>query len=203
MKKSILLLIAAVFLLLSGCGQTVYQTNDVTAYDKAFLVGNWHADLGSDLSLFPDELPAAAESVTYSALLTVNLFDIDATIILDCVLDEETFDSEIARLSGLSKVIRDRGETYTNRVIYDETSYRAPAYITIDGFGNTYEYALLDRAGHEITYLYLSYPYPDTFPYPDYLKRDLSVYEEENTLHAWSMYNHSFDGDRTWVEFDD
>ena len=39
--------------------------------------------------------------------------------------------------------------------------------------------------------------------YSDYVKRDLSVYEEENTWDAFSMYNHSFDGGESWVEFDD
>lgn len=39
--------------------------------------------------------------------------------------------------------------------------------------------------------------------YSDYIKKDLSVYEEENTWYAFSMYNHSFDGGESWVEFDD
>ena len=39
--------------------------------------------------------------------------------------------------------------------------------------------------------------------YSDYVKKDLSVYEEENTWDAFSMYNHSFDGGESWVEFDD
>ena len=39
--------------------------------------------------------------------------------------------------------------------------------------------------------------------YSDYIKKDLSVYEEENTWDAFSMYNHSFDGGESWVEFDD
>lgn len=203
MKKSMMILILALFFLLAGCGQLVYQTDDADAYDKTLIVEEHHGDLDSDLSLFPDELPIGAETVTYTASLWVNLLDTDAVIILNCVLDAETFDSEIDRLAGLSKVIRDGDETYTNRVIYDETSYRAPAYITIDGFGHTYEYALIDRDGREITYIYLAYPNVHDFPYPDYLKRDLSTYEEENTLHAWSMYNHSFDNGNSWTEFDD
>lgn len=39
--------------------------------------------------------------------------------------------------------------------------------------------------------------------YSDYVKKDRSVYEEENTWDAFSMYNHSFDGGESWVEFDD
>ena len=53
-------------------------------------------------------------------------------------------------------------------------------------------------------YVYLAYPDKKTLQdYSDYIKKDLSVYEEENTWDAFSMYNHSFDGGESWVEFDD
>ena len=33
--------------------------------------------------------------------------------------------------------------------------------------------------------------------------KDLSSYAEENTMDRFSMYNHSFDGGESWVEYDD
>ena len=36
-----------------------------------------------------------------------------------------------------------------------------------------------------------------------YVKKDLSAYEEENTWDVFCMYNHSFDGGESWVDFDD
>ena len=36
-----------------------------------------------------------------------------------------------------------------------------------------------------------------------YLKRDIAVYEEADTLDRFSMYNHSFDGGESWTEFSD
>ena len=37
--------------------------------------------------------------------------------------------------------------------------------------------------------------------YSEYVKKDMSVYKEESTWDAFSMYNHSFDGGESWVEF--
>lgn len=52
-------------------------------------------------------------------------------------------------------------------------------------------------------YIYLAYPNDNVLSeYSDYVKKDLSVYEEENTWDAFSIYNHSFDGGESWVEFD-
>ena len=52
-------------------------------------------------------------------------------------------------------------------------------------------------------YVYLAYPDEKTLQdYSNYVKKDLSAYEEENTWDAFSMYNHSFDGGESWVEFD-
>lgn len=57
---------------------------------------------------------------------------------------------------------------------------------------------------NRIIYVYLSYPGGKTLQeYSDYVKKDLSVYEEKNTQDAFSIYNHSFDGGESWGEFDD
>ncbi len=124
-------------------------------------------------------------------------------MILICSYGDEQFSDEISRLQALYKTIEYDEEGYTNIVLYDEDSYSYPAYITIDGFGNTYEYALIDQFNNRVVYVYLAYPDEKTLQdYSDYVKKDLSVYEEENTWDAFSMYNHSFDGGESWIEFD-
>ncbi|MBQ6389539.1 MAG: hypothetical protein IJH90_07910 [Mogibacterium sp.] len=126
-----------------------------------------------------------------------------AAVILICAYGDEQFSEEIGRLQALSKTIEYDEEEYTNKILYDEDSYSYPAYITIDGFGNTYEYALIDQFNNRIVYVYLAYPDEKTLQdYSNYVKKDLSAYEEENTWDAFSMYNHSFDGGESWVEFD-
>ena len=53
-------------------------------------------------------------------------------------------------------------------------------------------------------YIYFAYPGEETLRlYSDFVKKDLSAYEEENTWDAYSMYNHSFDGGESYIEFDD
>ena len=39
--------------------------------------------------------------------------------------------------------------------------------------------------------------------YSKYLKNDTSIYDDENTLKYWSMYNHSFDGGSVYMEIED
>ena len=86
---------------------------------------------------------------------------------------------------------------------YDEEMYTFPAYIAIDGFGSKYEYALLNEKEHVITYLYLAYPGKDQFEkYPDYVKENHSSYNKSG-LDCFTIYAHSFDGGRSYVEFDD
>ena len=68
---------------------------------------------------------------------------------------------------------------------------------------NTYEYALLDKDNLQIIYIYLSYPSINNKKYNKYLKKDKSVYFWLSTWDLYSMYNHSFDNGKSYVEFDD
>ena len=53
-------------------------------------------------------------------------------------------------------------------------------------------------------YIYMAYPGSKLLKkYSDYVRKDLSSYAEENTMDRFSMYNHSFDGGESWVEYDD
>ncbi len=197
-----LLLVCALLLWSCAPGSTEYHADSTVDYDKAAVIDCIGGDLDSDLSVFPDEV--TAEKAAYEADFKANLFDTDGLMILDCTYDREHFEQEIERLSGLSKTIRYGDEEFTNEVLYDEETYPCPAYITIDGFGNTFEYALIDQAAGRIVYIYMAYPDDKVLrQYAEYVKKDLSAYEEENTLDAFSMYNHSFDGGESWVEFDD
>ncbi len=143
------------------------------------------------------------ENSNYIARFSTGTFDTDATMILECEFDSEQFNQEIARLENLQMVIRSGSEEYMNKVLYDTTFYNLPAYITIDGFGNTYEYALVDSRNNKIVYIYLAYPEIESFEWKDYLKKDISSYSNEDNTSLFSMYNHSFDGGSTYVEYDD
>ena len=200
-KQNRIIAIAALLifnLLLCSCGSDPgsggsYHVEGAENYNKDAIIEKYSGDLDSDLSIFPDEI--FTDKIEYTADFNSNLFDTDGMMILVCAYADEQFTDEISRLKALSKTIEYDEQQYTNDVLYDEDSYSYPAYITIDGFGNTYEYALIDEFNNRIIYVYLAYPNDKTLQeYSDYVKKDLSVYEEENTWDAFSMYNHSFDG---------
>ena len=184
-----------------GTSET-YRASGVDAYDKAVIMEKYGPDMDSDLSIFPDEI--TAEDAKYRVHLNPNVFDTDGTIFLECTYSDDAYAAEIDRLKGLSKTIEFEGEQYVNQVRYDEKTYSYPAYITIDGFGDTYEYALVDQEENKIVYLYLAYPKVDSLvQYKAYLKKDLKTYTEEEKPGAYSMYMHSFDGGEVNIEYSD
>lgn len=175
-------------------------------YDKEYYIEKYHGDLASNLLIFPDNITKLIEPTFLSSLKT-NFFDTDGYIILKTKYTKEDFDNEINRLSNLKMTINEtcypNSEEYTNYIKYDNTSYKYPAYITIDGFDNTYEYALLNEDKLEIIYLYLSYPNINNKQYQEYLKKDKSLYSKTNTINSYSMYNHSFDSGKSFMEYSD
>ena len=181
----------------------VSETGTLSKYSKSNIIATYNRDLDSNLSIFPDENIVTNENSNYIARLSTGMFDTDATIILECEFSSEQFDWEKERLENLQMTIRSGEEEYTNKVCYDSDSYNYPAYITIDGFADTYEYALIDDTNHRIIYVYLAYPEIETFEWKDYLKIDLSSYNNEDNTSMYSMYNHSFDDEKTFVEYDD
>ena len=208
MDRIITIAVSLIFtLLLCSCGPDPgnggsYHAEGAENYNKDAIIEKYSGDIDSDLSVFPDEI--FTDKIEYTADFNSNLFDTDGRMILVCAYADEQFADEINRLQSLSKTIEYDEEQYTNDALYDENTYSYPAYITIDGFGNTYEYALIDHRNNRIIYVYLAYPGEKTLQeYSDYVKKDLSAYEEENTWDAFSMYNHSFDGGESWVEFGD
>ena len=66
--------------------------------------------------------------------------------------------------------------SFTNYIMYDENSYDYPSYITIDGFSNNYEYALIDKDNLKIIYIYLVYPDIKNEKYTGYLKKNKKIY---------------------------
>ncbi len=174
-------------------------------YDKDYYIKEYGGDLNSNLSIFPD-VKEKLKDAEFSSSFQTNLFDSDGYILLKAKYNKDDFDKEIDRLKKLKITIyeecKSNADSYTNYIKYDEKSYKYPAYITIDGFGHTYEYALIDKDNLEIIYIYLSYP-KNNKKYKKYLKKDISSYDKIDTLDMYSMYNHSFDNGYTFIEYSD
>lgn len=185
---------------------TTEISSDIRYYDKNAIIESYQGDLDSNLSIFPDAVPENAQNVEYTSSFRTGVFDTDAIIFLKYTLDEEMFRAEEDRLSGLSLTIKNNtGESWKNDVLYDDASYYLPAYITKDGFGNTYEYALMDDDANTITYIYLAYPSKESLDY-QYLKKNTDEYENMSADEEWNsydMYSHSFDGGESKLEFSD
>ena len=216
--KNILLVVSILFILLIVrvalvVGMTTLFTltpadtvYGIENYDKDYYIKEYGGDLDSNLSIFPDDKEILQNS-EFSSSFQTNLFDSDGFIILISKYDKEDFDAEINRIKNLNVTInencKDNSKTYTNYIRYEENIYNYPAYITIDGFAHTYEYALINEADLEIKYIYLSYPDINNSNYSNYLKIDKSSYSKSNTLDMYSMYNHTFDNGRTYAEYGD
>ena len=191
---------AAMAFSLTGCFPE--KRSGAEQYDKAYYIREYGGDLRSNLSVFPDTVEKQRVNFFKSSLLT-GLFDTDGYILLEYRCDEAQMAEEEERLSSISFTItHPDGQTFTNNILYDPHSYAYPAYIATDGFGSTYEYALIDREGSRIIYVFGTYVMPDQFPYKDYLKKDLSGYKKD-ALQGFTVYNHSFDGEKSWDEFND
>ena len=186
----------------------VKPMNDVEGldkYDKQYLIEEFSGDMTSHFFLFPDDL-SNTEDADFRYEYKVGLLDTDASFFLTATYSDEAFEAEVERISGITCTVNDGNEDHTQAVIYDEDMYRYPAYIAIDGYCHTYEYALIDEANNRVIYVLTSYPDPNHLKeYSDYLKKDPKAYDLGNTstLDRFCIYSVKmidFDG---YVEYDD
>ncbi|SDB56510.1 hypothetical protein SAMN02910298_02916 [Pseudobutyrivibrio sp. YE44] len=183
----------------------IYASSNVEEYDKELILTSCGSDLNSALLIFPEKIDSDADVCDYLAEFKSGLFDTDGTLILKCKYNDTSYQKELDRISNIEMTICDVNseQKHTNKIMYDEESFELPAYIASYGFGNTYEYALVNDDAKEIAYIYLAYPNPEDFEYPEYLMKNLEAYNEENTSDAYTIYDHSFDGGKSYIEFDD
>ena len=201
-RKILIIIISIIFLSLLGIfifNNLKSSNNVINYFDKEYYIKKYGSDLDSNLSIFPNDINSLDSK--FSSKLKTGLFDTDGYILLTINYDKEKYDKEIERLSKLNMIIKEtcysNSKSITNYVKYDDKSYEYPAYITIDGFSNKYEYALLDKNNLKIIYIYLSYPNINDINYNKYLKKDKSYYSNSNSLNLYSMYNHSFDNGKS------
>lgn len=208
-NKNIIIIITSIliiYILLNIMFNTIpKKVSGISNYDKNYYIEEYKGDLDSNLSIFPDKKMNFINA-TFSSSFQSNLFDSDGYIILKTKYKKEDYNKEINRLKKIKQIIKStcnkNYKTYTNYIKYDTKSYKYPAYITIDGFAYTYEYALINKKDLEIIYIYLSYPDINNKNYKKYLKKDKSYYKKD-TIKMYSIYNHSFDNNKTFVEIED
>lgn len=179
------------------------KISGIENYDKSYYLENYGGDLDTGMFVFPGKefKPTEAE---FASSLKTGLFDTDGYIILRAKYSEEDYWKEVERLSAIECTISFKEEVVTQQVKYDEESYALPAYVTVDGFDDIYEYALMDEKDCTITYVLLSYPNVLKLnEYRAYLKKDTSKYVTLDDLNQFSIYAYSFDGGQSWIEYSD
>lgn len=191
-------------LFITGCDKEV--VNGIENYNKNYFVNKYSWDLDTNLSIFPDDKEKIING-TFKSTIEFGPFDDFGFILLDAYYDEENYKNELERLSKISITVtetcRPNTKKYTNFIKYDESSYDYPAYVSIDGFTNKYEYALLNEQDLEIIYVYIAYPNLEDENYNFLLKKNKEGYFEEDTLKLFTIYSHSFDHGRSYAEASD
>lgn len=179
------------------------ELSGIEAYDKKMILENYGGDIDSGLFIFPDNT-SDMMNPTYVSGLKTGLFDTDGYIILQAEYSDEKYQEEVERLSQIECSITYKDDTVTQKIKYDTESYALPAYVTSDGFDSIYEYALLNEETNEISYILLSYPsVTELVQYKDYLKLNALEYEIDDALNQFTIYAHTFDGGKSWMEYSD
>lgn len=178
----------------------------VDNYSKEYLLSEYSSDLDSGFFIFPDNTDSALEA-DYDSSLKTGLFDTDGYVFLTATYDEKGFEKEVDRLSGITCKVFDtlyeNSDYHIEKVMYDTEMYSYPAYITMDGYDDVYEYALLDDENNRIVYALISYPeFTNLLKYRKYLKKDKTAYIiNDSSLDRFSIYSFSFK-DGIWSEYD-
>ena len=174
-------------------------------YNKDYYIDKYGGDLDSGLYIFPDR--KIVKDGEFSSSMKTNLFDTDGYILLKVKYSDKLYEDEVNRLKNIELSVTlkcgPNSPSFTNKVMYDDTSYNYPAYVTIDNCFDTYEYALLNEETKEIYYVYLSYPKTSNKKYKEYLKKDKKEYYNLDSICNYSLYNHTFDKGKSYSEFDD
>ena len=175
------------------------RVEGIENYDKSYLEKEFSGDMTSNFFLFPDDLKDAEKADFWYEFKT-GLLDTEGSFFLTAVYSDEEFENETERISSITCTVNDGYDDHTQAVRYDEDMYNYPAYIAIDGYAHTYEYALIDDDNNRIIYVLLGYPdYDELSEYSDYLKADPADYdlEDGSTLDRFCIYavrSRDFDG---------
>ncbi|MDO4419459.1 MAG: hypothetical protein Q4B92_03755 [Ruminococcus sp.] len=158
-KKSILFLsiTLAVMCILTGC--KTYTYTDIADYGN---FNNSDCVINLNLDIFPATIDEdICNEYIYS--WSRGLMDDGCQIYLDCTYTNDEFSEEKERIENLSGGIY--SEEYTQRVtdsgisgiIYDELSFKAPAYVLTMVEGRQYAYIFLFEEDNRIIYIGLQY----------------------------------------------
>lgn len=160
MRKKLYLILVfslAVMCILSGC--KVHTYTDITDYGN---FNNGDCVINLNLDIFPATIDEdICNEYIYS--WSRGLMDDSCQIYLDCTYNKENFNTEKERIENLDGGVY--SEEYTQYVsdsgisgiIYDELSFKTPAYVLTMVEGRQYAYIFLFEEESRIIYIGLQY----------------------------------------------
>lgn len=188
---------------LSACMR--YEVETVASlFSKERIWDIWGGDIDSALLVFPDKVTENMQNVSYYHKHSTGLFDTDGTIFLQYTLSEEDFASEIKRLSSIEVNVNDveYNGVGSKSIVHNETDYPKEAFVAIEGFKCTVEYALVDREEFTVTCVYISYLTQDQCGISkEYLPSSYNEYINSN-FQGFSIYSFPFSGGQYFYEYE-
>lgn len=127
----------------------VYEIVHIERYETTSVedIGIYKGTFYEDMALFPKESPKTDKVVAYEYKYAGGLLDDAQYVLLTYQYDSEAdYDKELERLR-------------TVKVAYTESKFDIPAYIYKYREGDNSEFALLDDAKKQITYVYVQCPF--------------------------------------------
>ena len=184
------------------------------SYDKQAILEKYESDLNSGLETFPDNTDNILDG-EYAFHLKYGILDSDAYIIMKAHYSHEDYLQEEKRLSEIKCTIVNSRinqlskkeeiiDTVNTCIKYDDSIYKYPAYIASDGYGDVYEYALMDAENDTIIYVLLSYPeFLNLSKYKDYTKPNKNDYKQNDSFNEFTIYYHTFDNGATYNYYEE
>ena len=184
------------------------------SYDKQAILEKYESDLNSGLETFPDNTDNILDG-EYAYHLKYGILDSDAYIIMKAHYSHEDYLQEEKRLSEIKCMIVNSRinqlskkeeiiDTVNTCIKYDDSMYKYPAYIASDGYGDVYEYALMDAENDTIIYVLLSYPeFLNLSKYKDYTKPNKNDYKQNDSFNEFTIYYHTFDNGATYNYYEE
>lgn len=178
-----------VFMLFFMFGGKPEVTTDVTKYEET--IGNYE-NMKTALIVFPEQLPESAQDTDFYFYYqdTWNVPTLE--VFLQCTYDEEDYQAEVQRLENTQKRY---GSTVRTLLKDEEERFPFPAYIAVDGYWSSYEYALLSGE-RQITYIYTACKHSEYLEKVDaaYLPKDFdSRMDELSGVEGYCIYLKSVD----------
>lgn len=173
-----------VFILLFLYGGPAEVTTDINQYEDTMTK---YEHVLTGFIVFPEQVPDSAQNTDFyfSYQDTWNAPTLE--VFLQCTYDEEDYQAEIARLENTQK----RYGTRVSTLLRDEEGrYSYPVYIAVDGYWDSFEYAVLSGE-QQITYIYTAYKRAENLKKVDvkYLPTDYNSRQEAYTgMEGYCIY---------------